>query len=628
MGYIILFFIFVNTTIAYANLFKRKFEETVIFTVVTYITVLFLTGILGNLNVGFYMLIIANVIALVNNIYSIIKKKISLKNQIFTFGFIVFVLSYMLILWISVGRKAVEWDEFSHWALAVKNMFALNNLGLGEGSNILFKNYLSGTSIFQFFCTKVSGEFKEGMLYVGMNLMIVSTIIPIFKNVKSRRSLISYICYGIMFFVPMYFYPTIYKTIYVDGILALVFAYTLYSYFSDYEEGLSKFKLINLAISFMFLVLIKDFGIVFAAGSLFIILVDNLFVRNKFKIKSLWKNSNKLILTAIPMLMIKIIWIIILKSNNIVARLDTSNIMPTILNFFKGNLLPYQITTKENYITALFEKPLTEVYSFTFVMCICLAVILAYIVRKNTNNKKGIQVMLSLSIIGAGAYAFLLLFVPFLALFSEYEALNLASYSRYMSSYILGLIFMELALIIREISIDNNKFERFTLSIFAIFIFSFPFTYIEQFTIFARELNLDTIEKRSSFDTFNKVIKENVKHDEKIYFIATNTIGYEYYIARYEATPIGFSEPRPRSWSISDKPYSETDIWTTVKSAEEWKIELIDNYDYVYLYMIDEVFLKNYGNLFCNTVETIENNQLYKVNKTVSTDKILELVTE
>lgn len=626
MEYLLLILLIINPTIAYAIFFKRKFEENLILTIVSYITILFLTGALGNLNIGFYFIILLNIPVLGYNIYSLIKKKINLKEQIFTFGFILFVITYMLILWISAARQSIEWDEFSHWSLVVKNMFNLGNLGLGEDSNILCKSYLSGTSLFQFFCTKVSGEFKEGMLYIGMNIMVVSTIIPMFKNIKTRKSLIAYICYGIMFFVPIYFYPTIYKTVYVDGILALAFGYTLYSYFSDTDEGLGKYKVINLMASFLWLGFIKNFGLILAVGCLFIILVDNIFVRNKFSFRTLWKNSKYLLLAILPIILVYAIWSGLLKYNNINDG-ATSVILPTMLNFVQGNLLPYQIATAKNYITALFETSLTigSGYSFSFITCICLAIILAYIAVKYCENKKSISVMLILSIIGAFAYAILLMFVPFLTLFSEYEALRLASYARYMNSYILGLILMELAIIITKISDNKEKFQKFTLILFIILIITLPLGYIEQITFLARNRVQATIDERAIFNNFERLLEENVQKDEKVYFIATNTNGAEYYVAKYVATPIKLQTAQ---WSISDEPYSAEDIWTTVLTDEQWSQELINNYEYVYLYIIDEKFVENYGNLFYNGEENIKNNQLYKVNKTEGTEAILELIGE
>lgn len=627
MAYIILIVLIINTTITYATLLKKKFEETLVLTIVSYIVLLFLIGALGSLNIGFYTIILINILLLIYNINSIIKKKVSLGGQILTFGFIVFLITYILILWINIGRKSILWDEFSHWGLAVKNMFQLGNLGLGENSTILFKNYLSGTSIFQFFCTKLLGEFNEGMLYIGMNIMLISTIVPIFSTVKSRKNWSAYICYAIMFFIPTYFIPNTYITLYVDSLLALVFAYTLYSYFSNYSEGLSKFKIINLMASLIWLIFIKDFGLVLAVGSLFIILIDNLFVRNKFKVKSIWNNSKYLLLAAIPMVTIKIIWGLILKTNNVVSVTDTSNILPTILNFIKGDLLPYQIVTVKKYIIALFKIPLLAAnmsYPFSFVIAICLAIILAYIAKRNTNDKKSINEMLILAIIGAVAYAILLMFVPFLSIFSEYEAVGLASYVRYMDEYILGLIFMELALIIKEISKNTKKLRNFTIIFLIIFITTFPIKYIGNITIRARKNVYNTVKERNNYNTFNRIVRENVKDNQKIYFIATNTEGKEFYTAKYEATPKKLSN----IWNISNKPYFEGDIWTKIISPEEWKQDLIKNYDYVYLYIIDETFIENYGELFYNNIDTINNNQLYRVNKEETSKKILELVAE
>ena len=85
MEYLLLILLIINPTIAYAIFFKRKFEENLILTIVSYITILFLTGALGNLNIGFYFIILLNIPVLGYNIYSLIKKKINLKEQIFTF---------------------------------------------------------------------------------------------------------------------------------------------------------------------------------------------------------------------------------------------------------------------------------------------------------------------------------------------------------------------------------------------------------------------------------------------------------------------------------------------------------------------------------------------------------------
>ena len=142
MEYLLLILLIINPTIAYAIFFKRKFEENLILTIVSYITILFLTGALGNLNIGFYFIILLNIPVLGYNIYSLIKKKINLKEQIFTFGFILFVITYMLILWISAARQSIEWDEFSHWSLVVKNMFNLGNIVVGSFFNLILKHFM------------------------------------------------------------------------------------------------------------------------------------------------------------------------------------------------------------------------------------------------------------------------------------------------------------------------------------------------------------------------------------------------------------------------------------------------------------------------------------------------------
>ena len=154
---------------------------------------------------------------------------------------------------------------------------------------------------------------------------------------------------------------------------------------------------------------------------------------------------------------------------------------------------------------------------------------------------------------------------------------------------------------------------------------TFPWIYIKKYTFSARNEIQSTIDSRAKFDVFKKLLNTNVQENEKVYFIATNTNGQDYYIAKYEATPIKFN---PYAWSIGDEAYSNEDIWTVIIPVSQWKQELIDNYEYVYLHNVDEKFIELYGSLFSDGKENIKNNQLYRVNKTEETETILELVVE
>jgi len=318
---------------------------------------------------------------------------------------------------------------------------------------------------------------------------------------------------------------------------------------------------------------------------------------------------------------------LILKFTNSVPS-NTSAILPGIKNILSGNLLPYQTETIRLYKETLYSTSLSNTISLnlSFSICISIAIGLAYIIISNVRNKdlkKAFMVALPLTILGAVLYAIVLLFVPYLTLFSEYEALRLASYQRYMNSYIFGLILMELCMIIKVLSPYRRKFGKFIMILFILLVFNMNHAYIIRVTLNARQQVKATQESRSNFDNLVKIKNECIKDTSSIYFVATNTVGAEFYIAKYELTPHQINYDN-FGWSIGI-PYYEGDIWTKNITCEKWKEDLIENYDYVYLHIIDEQFIELYGDLFNSN--SIQNNQLYKVNKDVDTEKILSLIS-
>jgi hypothetical protein len=142
-------------------------------------------------------------------------------------------------------------------------------------------------------------------------------------------------------------------------------------------------------------------------------------------------------------------------------------------------------------------------------------------------------------------------------------------------------------------------------------------------TIFARADASNTNNIRSAYKEFKVVTDKYMSKKDVLYFISTDDTGIDFFIARYELTPKKMN--LAYGWSIGDK-YNDKDIWTVPKTKEEWAKELLDNYDYVYLFDIDNPFINKYKDLFNISYDKINDNQLYKVNKKVGYTKFLELI--
>jgi hypothetical protein len=82
-----------------------------------------------------------------------------------------------------------------------------------------------------------------------------------------------------------------------------------------------------------------------------------------------------------------------------------------------------------------------------------------------------------------------------------------------------------------------------------------------------------------------------------------------HFIAYYELTPVKGAEWL--HWSIGSL-HHEEDVWTTYITLDEWLDMLKDDYTYVYLEHIDELFIEEFAGAFEDTSQ-IQDRSLFRV---------------
>ena len=105
-------------------------------------------------------------------------------------------------------------------------------------------------------------------------------------------------------------------------------------------------------------------------------------------------------------------------------------------------------------------------------------------------------------------------------------------------------------------------------------------------------------------------IERHIETKSNIYIIAQNTNGYETFLIQYLIHP---NKINLDYYSLGKK-YSNGDLWTKNIKANEWFNKLKD-YDYLYLYNVDDNFIDKYGLYFACDKNDIKNKQVYKINK-------------
>ena len=236
-------------------------------------------------------------------------------------------------------------------------------------------------------------------------------------------------------------------------------------------------------------------------------------------------------------------------------------------------------------------------------MSLITAIILILVLSKQKNNSYYTGCIFGGLIIYIIGLAFIYCFK-----FSEYEAIRLASYSRYIAIYLSAILFVIIALVTY-----HYKPSLVLLLVMLLFI-----PYGSLYTLINSINESKTI--REPYESAVKELSNIIDENDKVYIISQNTTGFDYWVLKYSLRPNEIN--KPNTWSIGEK-YGAEDIWTAEYTKEEWMELLIkDNYDYVYIYKCDDQFIKQYSELFIDD-KNINSQKLFKV---VKDTKQLELV--
>lgn len=174
---------------------------------------------------------------------------------------------------------------------------------------------------------------------------------------------------------------------------------------------------------------------------------------------------------------------------------------------------------------------------------------------------------LTLATIALGAAAYiLLLLILYLERFSDYEALQLASFERYLGTYLLSWSVLCGTLILTAVSYGIRKPWGLPLLLIAL-LACYPLLFRIEF-----ELGTDAQYRMIHVELPRRQVrrladqaKQFLKPAETVYFIKQADTGFGIYAFQFEM----YENPTQAvCWSLG-KPYSAADIWTCDASLEE-----------------------------------------------------------
>ena len=588
--------IFLSLVFLYSKISKRKVEiiaPTVFFFIMT---VVYFSGLIfSNFIYGNVFIILLSTGALIYFVYDVFKEKKEWKDIWKKFRSFIILYGVMAIL--LVGFISIVWDDFSHWLLTVKNMVLFNELSNNSKSTIIFKTYPPATAIIQYFY-----NFVEGIGFKSLNLEYNSQLITNYFVMILLLSMISMtqlskkskiILYPVLFLIPAIFNTEIYIGLYVDVILSIMGVYLIIFYeYVKKQKINSKFEFIDMAFATLFLSLVKSTGTAIIVFGLIYIIIDLILSRK-------YKFNLKIIITILISLLIgKKSWGYYLSKTKADTIWETGKItLGNILKIFDGKGEQYQYETINNFFKAILKQRI-GIFSYTVFFIIIIGLLIYLYIRKKDNEKLKLLIYNILIII---IYPISLLLM-YIFIFSPTEAINLASFSRYLSTIVIFLILLNILVLIKDEII--LKHEKIIIKVITICVIVLIFTNstMKQFTI-------RKFKKIKSVKKFRNEIREipkeiSINPNNKIYFVSNiaKDGGYYHWIFKYKATP------------LKTQPYYYND--------NENLFEILKDFNYIYIKDFDDNFSKKYSKIFINDLEA---NNFYKIKKENNEIKLIKV---
>ena len=102
-------------------------------------------------------------------------------------GYVFFAAAGLYFLLLMKGQVFNSYDNFSHWALIVKQMLMTDRFPTFQDPIILFQAYPVGSSAFVYYVSKIISTVSEGCQMFAQTLLTLSMILPLFSCVRKKK---------------------------------------------------------------------------------------------------------------------------------------------------------------------------------------------------------------------------------------------------------------------------------------------------------------------------------------------------------------------------------------------------------------------------------------------------------
>ena len=606
---------------------KKKFINSLAPAYMLHVILVLICGmVFKRLSIGIYggivIAIVAGVVVAVKN-----RNTVSLRTWIkeqWNGGVLVFLAFYIFCFVTNSGKVFVSWDEFMNWGMFLKESLRLDGLYCMSDLYIPHKDYVPAITLFETIWCKLSGRYAEADAYRAIQVLMFSLLMPMMdrvfeytaEGVRGQSDKISAIK-GRLFelgsvlmvlMIPLLFNTgnsfRFFHSIYCDLPVGVVFFWCVFEAYREQNDLI--YHLITITIGMTMLVLSKMTSMALLPLVLLLLIVKLLFLK---KDKISIKHSVLAVITVIVPISL---WFCF---NRFVDRYveNTGNYqsydgmsLSSLKDVFispQNSSIDYLDEVKQVYVDAILHKDILIHGSYVAVLVFVVVsfFILAYLVDDNLDKKK--MIFSGIWTLGAGVFYCMLMYFLYCTAFSKDEALHLASYERYMNSFIVSIVLFLLA-----VYFDSGiwrKHMRGYYTLMTSLLVYLVFFHVDAFDqILPGNITHDE-ELVSVFTEGADLINSNTDIDDSVYIVRRGDNGDYLCRQRYYCSP-----RRVGGGSIGPAVY-EGDNWSTDLTTEEL-LGKVSNYDYIYFSSLDEAFINKYSVVFDEPSMIVE-GEIYKV---------------
>ncbi len=478
---------------------KERFEKSALLGQLAAVFVLYLFSFFHQMRLGFYVTCLFGAGFWILLGKDLLQKK-DLKEfwrRMLTPGFFVYIvlLIYLAILYHNKGFD--NCDEFMHWGPMV--LESLRHDGFYIVGDVLHthNDYPPFMTLQKLLWCGFNGfKYSEPVLYTGQVSFQLACLLPLFSKYELKKkdilkaAVLGFFVLLIGCWVSMtetaQEWAFAYNSIYLDWVIVVLAASIFFLY---HFEGFSFFNDILYALGLSALLLSKQICIAYY-------LIIGFYMILTVFLKKDTKQIRTLIILAVIPLLFYLSWSILIRISGWHGQFVVSDI--SLSDLLKQCVTPgsYARTIARTFLIALLTRPMSyypiPMSYFVVILVVCIAIWLI--------NKKNLPFVCCI-IIGALGYAFTVMLL-YMTTFSPEEAARLASFDRYINSYLFFAV-----LLLFAVSVHKLQEKTYPWYIYLISVLVFCFS-IERNSLFYL-LPKAELEQRTSdvlvidyFDTF------------------------------------------------------------------------------------------------------------------------------